>query len=104
MRNWQIADRGDLADSVLDLLERDARPAEEALSCHGERDPGVMAMEQGSAEIVFEIADTAAHRRLFDVQVLRCFTKATVLRGDDKIVDMTKLDHDGATFLRVYRS
>ena len=69
---------------------------EKYLSRLGERDAPLISQKEGHAQIVLELADLTAQRRLRDVQLLRRLAEVQVFRDSDKVPNVPKFH--GALF------
>ena len=74
-----------IVDRALNCIEYGAAALKECLSGWGEDNAAVRALEQGDGQLVFEIANGAAERRLGDAKPHRCTAEMKLLRHRSEI-------------------
>jgi len=75
----------------LRVAQHVARLCEERGSGRRERDAALAPVEEGDAELLLELADLLAYRRLSDVQTLRSLAEVQLLRDGDEVPQMPEL-------------
>ena len=88
----QVGELPDLPGGTVDVGENAARPRQECLARRRERDVPGHAMKEGSAELLFEHADRARHRRLCDAEPARGLGEVPLLRDGDEVAQLMELD------------
>ena len=80
-----------LAGRVLDRVEDVARALEEVRAGRGQLDLALVAQQQRRADLLLELADLLAQRRLGHVQPLRRAAEVQLFRDDDEVAQMAEL-------------
>jgi hypothetical protein len=75
----------------LGVAQHAPRLLEEGAAGTREGDAALAAIEELDPELLLELADLLAHRRLGDVQTLRCLAKVQLLRDGDEVPQMPEL-------------
>ena len=98
---WRRTDReapathvGELADppgGAVDVGEHTPRPRQERLAGRRERDVAGHAMEEWSAELLFEHPDRTRHRRLGHAQAACGFGEVPLLGDGDEVAKLMEL-------------
>lgn len=86
------AERADVGGAFAEVADDLAAVAQEAPSGEGEADAGVVAMEEGCAEAIFEIADAAADGGFLNADGSPRLAEAAMFSRGNEIPEMTKLD------------
>jgi hypothetical protein len=95
---FRSANRGDIIDAVFDPLKGNTRTSKKALPSLSEANSAGIALKQGSAKLIFKIADAPAHHRFLNTQYCCRLAKASLFRCKNKVIDVAQLYHKGAPF------
>jgi hypothetical protein len=74
---FRSANRGDIIDAVFDPLKGNTRTSKKALPSLSEANSAGIALKQGSAKLIFKIADAPAHHRFLNTQYCCRLAKAS---------------------------
>ncbi len=85
------SDGAGIKRSMGELVQRPACPSDEALTCNREPDATMSADEQGSANVVFQIADTTADSTRINAEMPGGAAYPAMFRRGDHVAQMTKL-------------
>ena len=80
-----------LARRVLDRVEDLPRPDQERLAGRGQLDLALVAQQQRRADLLLELADLLAQRRLGHVQALGRAAEVQLLGDDDEVAQVAEL-------------
>src|SRR5439155_26931239 len=87
----QLGELADLARCGLEVAEDPPRPGEQSLAGWRQRDVAFHAVEQWRAELLFELADLLAHRRLGHAEVACRMREVPLLRDRDEVTELMGL-------------
>lgn len=85
--------RRDVLRALADLPKGLASMLNVLLAGDGQADPAVVANEQGGAEVILQIANAPADRRLLHADARRFLSEAAVLDSRKEVSELAEFDH-----------